>query len=77
MKSNEEDEDRQRLLRLLLDGASSPSTSAADAGYFEGLRRRVDTEAPRYSRSKALAADDANRNNFFGRSGKRRKPKPS
>lgn len=32
------DQDRQRLRRLLLDGAASPPTTTADADYFDGLR---------------------------------------
>ncbi|HLJ21094.1 MAG TPA: type II toxin-antitoxin system ParD family antitoxin [Stellaceae bacterium] len=35
------DQDRQRLRKLLLDGAASPATVAADAAYFRGLRTRV------------------------------------
>lgn len=32
------DQDRQRLRRLLLDGAASAPTAPADSGYFDGLR---------------------------------------
>lgn len=35
------DQDRQRLRRLLLDGAESASGEPADATYFEALRKRV------------------------------------
>jgi antitoxin ParD1/3/4 len=35
------DQDRQRLRDLLLDGAQSPATAAADDSYFNGLRDRV------------------------------------
>ena len=35
------DRDRQRLRGLLLDGASSPATAAADAAYFASLRERA------------------------------------
>ena len=35
------DQDRQRLRKLLLDGAGSPPTAAADEAYFNQLRGRV------------------------------------
>ena len=35
------DQDRQRLRGLLLEGAASPQAAAADADYFDGLRRCV------------------------------------
>jgi antitoxin ParD1/3/4 len=35
------DQDRQRLRRLLLDGAESAPGAAADDAYFEGLRVRA------------------------------------
>lgn len=35
------DQDRQRLRALLLEGAASPATEAADEAYFAGLRERV------------------------------------
>jgi len=35
------DQDRQRLRRLLLDGAESERGAPADAAYFETLRRRA------------------------------------
>ena len=35
------DKDRQRLRDLLLEGAASPATAAADDAYFSGLRSRV------------------------------------
>lgn len=35
------DQDRQRLRKLLLDGAASPATTAADEAYFSDLRDRV------------------------------------
>ena len=35
------DRDRQRLRGLLLEGATSPPTVAADADYFDRLRGRV------------------------------------
>jgi antitoxin ParD1/3/4 len=35
------DQDREHLRRLLLDGASSPATTPADAAYFGGLRERA------------------------------------
>ena len=35
------DQDRQRLRKLLLDGAASPATPAVDEAYFSGLRDRV------------------------------------
>ena len=39
------DQDRQRLRRLLLDGAESAPGAAADEGYFEGLRARTHRRA--------------------------------
>lgn len=35
------DQDRQRLLRMLLDGAESAPGVPADDAYFEGLRARA------------------------------------
>ncbi len=35
------DQDRERLRKLLLDGAASKSTAAVDESYFSGLRNRV------------------------------------
>ncbi|HEY1887060.1 MAG TPA: type II toxin-antitoxin system ParD family antitoxin [Roseiarcus sp.] len=35
------DQDRQRLRHLLLEGAESPATPAADDSYFDGLRNRA------------------------------------
>jgi len=35
------DQDRERLRKLLLDGAASKSTAAIDDSYFSGLRRRI------------------------------------
>jgi antitoxin ParD1/3/4 len=35
------DQDRLRLRELLLAGVSSPPSSAADAGYFKGLRKQL------------------------------------
>ncbi|MBV9592065.1 MAG: type II toxin-antitoxin system ParD family antitoxin [Hyphomicrobiales bacterium] len=35
------DQDRQGLRKLLLDGAESPRTAAADESYFRDLKRRV------------------------------------
>jgi antitoxin ParD1/3/4 len=35
------DQDRQRLRGLLLDGAASPPTAAADGDYFADLRERA------------------------------------
>lgn len=35
------EQDRERLRKLLLDGAASRSTTAADESYFNGLRSRV------------------------------------
>lgn len=35
------DQDRERLRKLLLDGASSKTTAAVDDSYFSGLRNRV------------------------------------
>jgi antitoxin ParD1/3/4 len=35
------DQDRQRLRDLLLEGAESPATTAADDAYFNRLRDRV------------------------------------
>jgi antitoxin ParD1/3/4 len=35
------DQDRQHLRGLLLEGAESPATVAADDAYFNGLRDRV------------------------------------
>jgi antitoxin ParD1/3/4 len=35
------DQDRQTLRKLLLDGAASPATAAADETYFSGLRDRI------------------------------------
>ena len=34
----QKDQDRQRLRNLLLDGAASSPTAAADGGYFDRLR---------------------------------------
>jgi antitoxin ParD1/3/4 len=36
-----DDQDRQRLRGLLLDGASSPAAAPLDAAYFEALRARA------------------------------------
>lgn len=33
--------DKEHLRQLLLEGAASPQTQVADAGYFDGLRARV------------------------------------
>jgi antitoxin ParD1/3/4 len=38
------DQDRQRLRQVLLDGAASPPVGEADAEYFAGLRRRVESD---------------------------------
>ena len=35
------DQDRERLRKLLLDGAASKSTAAIDDSYFGGLRSRI------------------------------------
>ncbi len=35
------DQERQALRKLLLDGAASPATAAADDAYFSGLRKRI------------------------------------
>lgn len=35
------DQEHQRLLGLLLEGAASAPTSPADGAYFDGLRKRV------------------------------------
>jgi antitoxin ParD1/3/4 len=35
------DQDRERLRKLLLDGAASKSTAAVDESYFSDLRSRV------------------------------------
>lgn len=35
------DQDRQKLRRLLLDGAESPPVAAADDAYFDELRARA------------------------------------
>ena len=35
------DQDRQHLRGLLLEGAASAPTAPVDAGYFEGLRKRI------------------------------------
>jgi antitoxin ParD1/3/4 len=35
------DQERQRLRRLLEDGASSSPAAPADKAYFEGQRRRI------------------------------------
>ena len=35
------DQDRERLRKLLLDGAASKSTAAVEDGYFSGLRSRI------------------------------------
>ena len=35
------DQDRQRLRKLLVDGAASPTMAAADEAYFSSLRSRV------------------------------------
>ena len=39
------DWDRQRLRRLLLDGAASPAAAPADAEYFSTLRDRVQSHS--------------------------------
>jgi antitoxin ParD1/3/4 len=36
-----DDQDRQHLRGLLLEGASSAPTAPVDGAYFEGLRERV------------------------------------
>jgi antitoxin ParD1/3/4 len=36
-----QDQDRQRLRGLLLDGAASPASAPVDTGYFDALRRRA------------------------------------
>ena len=41
------DRDRQRLHRLLLEGAASPRSHAANTGYFDGLRDRIRDAGPR------------------------------
>lgn len=41
------DQDRQRLRRLLLDGAGSAPVSSADEGCFESLCERVRRRAPK------------------------------
>ena len=35
------DQDRERLRKLLLDGAASKSTPVVDDSYFSGLRSRI------------------------------------
>jgi antitoxin ParD1/3/4 len=35
------DQDRQRLRKLLLDGAASPATGAVDEAYFRSLKSRI------------------------------------
>jgi antitoxin ParD1/3/4 len=35
------DQDRQRLRKLLLDGAASPATTAVNDAYFTDLKNRV------------------------------------
>lgn len=40
------DQDRQRLRALLLEGAASPLTTAADDRYFDGLREGVRRARP-------------------------------
>jgi antitoxin ParD1/3/4 len=35
------DQDRERLRKLLFDGAASSTTAAIDESYFDGLRNRV------------------------------------
>jgi antitoxin ParD1/3/4 len=40
------DQDRQHLRRLLLEGAATPSDAPADAAYFERLRERVRHRTP-------------------------------
>ncbi|MBS0409372.1 MAG: type II toxin-antitoxin system ParD family antitoxin [Proteobacteria bacterium] len=37
------DQDRQRLRGLLLDGAASPAAGPADAAFFDSLRARART----------------------------------
>jgi antitoxin ParD1/3/4 len=39
------DQDRDRLRRLLLDGAGSPPGPVADDAYFAALRRHVRSDA--------------------------------
>ena len=41
------DRDRQSLRRLLLEGAASPRSLVADAGYFDRQRSRVRDAGPR------------------------------
>jgi len=38
---NRADQDRERLRKLLLDGAASKATTAVDDGYFDSLRSQV------------------------------------
>jgi len=40
-----EDQDRQRLRALLLDGAASLPVAPADTAYFDGLRQQVQDRA--------------------------------
>lgn len=39
------DQDRQKLRRLLLDGAPTAPTEPVDEAYFDGLRNRVSSHA--------------------------------
>ena len=39
--SEEKERHRQRLRKLLAEGATSPQAGAFDADYFDGLRRRI------------------------------------
>ena len=41
------DQDRQQLRRLLLDGAASRTTEAADEAYFSNLRKRARAAKPK------------------------------
>jgi len=40
------DQDRQRLRRLLLEGAASAATAPVDDAYFDDLRARVERDEP-------------------------------
>ena len=45
----QEEQDRQRLRELVLEGFASAPAGVADAAYFEALRERIRSQAARRS----------------------------
>jgi len=41
------DQDREKLRRLLLEGASSPATAPIDESYFSDLRSQINRLSPK------------------------------